>query len=115
MPIPVICPGCSSRFTVSDKFAGLTGPCPKCKKPITIPTKSAGEVTIHEPEPASGKGATSRMPTAPIVFQEKPLSMVSVAGVIAGVVGSLLVAVDTGSCATGRSSLSRTRASRCGA
>ena len=93
MAISVVCSGCKSRFTVSDQFAGRTGPCPKCKKPIVIPTKSAGEVTIHEPDPPAAKGATGRMPTAPIVFQERPLSMVTVAGVIAGIVGSLVVAV----------------------
>ena len=93
MAISVVCSGCKSRFTVSDQFAGRTGPCPKCKKPITIPAKPTGQVTIHEPEPPAAKGTTGRMPTAPIVFHEKPLSMVAVAGVIAGTIGSVLVAV----------------------
>jgi hypothetical protein len=93
MAISVLCSGCKSRFTVSDQFAGRTGPCPKCKKPITIPAKSAGEVTIHEPEPASGKGTTSRMPTAPIVFQERPLSLAKAGGVITGALASVIVAV----------------------
>lgn len=92
MAISVVCPGCKSRFTVSDQFAGRTGPCPKCKKPITIPKKAAGEVTIHEPERPAEKGSTGRMPTAPIVFQEKPLSLLVVAGVIAGALGCMLVA-----------------------
>lgn len=93
MAISVVCSGCKSRFTVSDQFAGRTGPCPKCKKPITIPKKSAGEVTIHEPERPAAKGATGRMPTAPIVFQEKPLSLVVVAAVIAGAIGCMLAAL----------------------
>ena len=55
MAIAVLCPGCKSQFTVSDQYAGRTGPCPKCKKPITIPAVTAAAVTIHEPEaPDSG-------------------------------------------------------------
>jgi hypothetical protein len=69
MPIPVICPGCKSRFTVSDKFAGLTGPCPKCKQPIKIPS-----ITIHEPEaPVAASVGTGRAPTAPIPRFDRPV------------------------------------------
>jgi hypothetical protein len=49
MPIPVTCPGCLTRFTVADKFAGQKGPCPKCKKVIVVPKKE-DEVVIHAPE-----------------------------------------------------------------
>jgi hypothetical protein len=49
MPINVTCPGCLKRFKVADKFAGQTGPCPKCKTVITIPKKEE-EVIIHAPE-----------------------------------------------------------------
>jgi hypothetical protein len=49
MPINVTCPGCLKRFSVADKFAGQTGPCPKCKTVITIPKKE-DEVVIHAPE-----------------------------------------------------------------
>ena len=49
MPINVTCPGCLKRFSVADKFAGKKGPCPKCKKIITIPKKE-DEVVIHAPE-----------------------------------------------------------------
>lgn len=58
MPIQVTCPGCLKRFQVNEKFAGKTGPCPNCSKPITIPAKSE-EVVIHAPEhegPADSKG-----------------------------------------------------------
>lgn len=54
MPIQVTCPGCLSRFTVSDKYAGKKGPCPKCKKELTVPDKSQ-EVVIHAPESAGPK------------------------------------------------------------
>ena len=53
MAIAVICPSCKSRFSVSDQFAGRTGPCPKCKKPIKIPAVTAEAVVIHEPEAQS--------------------------------------------------------------
>ena len=36
MAIKVLCPGCRTLFTVSDKFAGRTGPCPKCKAPFLV-------------------------------------------------------------------------------
>jgi hypothetical protein len=49
MPINVTCPGCMKRFTVADKFAGQTGPCPNCKQKITIP-KLEDQVIIHAPE-----------------------------------------------------------------
>ena len=56
--IRVTCPGCHTRFNVSEKFAGKEGPCPKCKKTITIPAKEE-KVVIHEqdkgPKDSSGK------------------------------------------------------------
>ncbi|MFM7035594.1 MAG: hypothetical protein ACKOYJ_10530 [Planctomycetia bacterium] len=87
MPISVVCTGCKSRFSVSDQFAGRTGPCPKCKKPITIPKRAVAEVTIHEPEAPAATGASGRMPTAPIVFKEAPLSMLTI-----GLVGAAALA-----------------------
>ncbi len=58
MPISVVCPSCQARFSVSEKFAGKQGPCPKCKKPITVPNAPTEEVTIHAPEDFAG-GATT--------------------------------------------------------
>ena len=48
MAIVVVCPSCRKRYQVSDKFAGMSGACPNCKKPIRVPTK-AEEVKIFEP------------------------------------------------------------------
>ena len=53
MPIQVTCPGCMQRFSVSEKFAGKEGPCPKCKAKITIPNPDE-EVVIHAPEHSEG-------------------------------------------------------------
>jgi hypothetical protein len=94
MPINVICPGCHARFTVAEKFAGQTGPCPKCKKPITIP-KLEEQVVIHAPEHseagAVGKGGRHVLKTfrrQDTKFQ--PLLFAIVAGVVLTV---LLVAI----------------------
>ena len=65
MPIPVTCPGCLARFSVSDKFAGKQGPCPKCKQTITIPDKSQ-EVVIHAPETSGPKDSAGRPVLKPI-------------------------------------------------
>lgn len=94
MPIQVVCPGCKSRFTVSDQFAGRTGPCPKCKQSITIPAPAAKAVTIHEPEaPAASSQGSGRVPTAPIVSTERPVSAIQFVVVGVGVVTCLIGAV----------------------
>jgi hypothetical protein len=64
MAIPVICPGCKTAFRVSDKFAGQTGPCPKCKAPIKIPA-ATGEVKVHAPD-AGPKDAKGKLVFKPI-------------------------------------------------
>lgn len=65
MPIPVTCPGCLARFTVSDKYAGKQGPCPKCKQLISVPDKSQ-EVVIHAPESSGPKDSTGRPVLKPL-------------------------------------------------
>jgi hypothetical protein len=57
MPISVVCPSCQARFSVSEKFAGKQGPCPKCKNKITVPMP-VEEVKIHAPEDFSGGSTT---------------------------------------------------------
>lgn len=83
MPIQVTCPGCKATFSVSEKFAGKQGPCPKCKAPIQVPKVAAAanpagaatvsktavagkpaaveppvDVKIHGPEEAAKTGKT---------------------------------------------------------
>lgn len=102
MPIPVICPGCNARFTVSDQFAGRTGPCPKCKQPITIPAAVVKAVTIHEPEPpAATSPGSGRMPTAPIKRVEKPIPGLAFAATGAGAVVLMAAAWAAGALAGG--------------
>ena len=59
MAIHVTCPSCLKRFTVADEHAGKTGPCPSCKKPITIP-KADEAVVIHAPKPDGPTDAKGR-------------------------------------------------------
>jgi hypothetical protein len=81
MPIQVTCPSCLARFTVSDKYAGKKGPCPKCKKEITVPDKSQ-EVIIHAPEPTGPKDSKGVSVLKPIKRTEFSLSNIqlSIAG-----------------------------------
>ena len=74
MPIQVTCPGCLKRFTVNDKFAGKSGPCPSCRKVIKIPEKS-DEVVIHAPEPTGPKDSTGKSVLKPLRRKEVALSM----------------------------------------
>src|SRR5690242_8110423 len=90
MAIDVTCPACHTRFQVSEKFAGKSGPCPKCKKTIKVPELKE-QVVIHAPEvsgPVDSKGVAV---LKPIARTEVRLSM----PVIAGIVGSVLVVLIT--------------------
>jgi hypothetical protein len=86
MPIHVTCPGCLTRFTVGDKFAGQKGPCPKCKTAIEIP-KPGDEVVIHAPEhsEAGAIGTGGRHALKTYKRQDakfKPLVFASVVGIV---------------------------------
>jgi hypothetical protein len=91
MAIPVVCPGCKSTFTVSDKFAGRTGPCPKCKKPITIPAAPV-QVTIHAPDEAAAS-VPGRITTTPIEFVEQPVPKTAFIAAAVGAVVLMLLAL----------------------
>jgi hypothetical protein len=90
MPIQVTCPSCHARFNVSDKYAGQSGPCPKCKQPIRVPTKSE-EVVIHAPEEFGPKDAKGRAVLKPLERQETAASPVMIAGIAAAVVTTVAV------------------------
>ncbi|MBL8856443.1 MAG: hypothetical protein JNK57_20945 [Planctomycetaceae bacterium] len=74
MAIQVTCGSCFTRFSVSDKFAGQKGPCPKCKTVITIPT-AAEQVVIHERE-SGPKDTAGRPVLRPIFRQETPITAI---------------------------------------
>jgi hypothetical protein len=98
MAIQVVCPGCKKSFNVDDKFAGKTGPCPKCKTKITIPAKQA-EVKVHAPDEFSGggRGVTGKLALKPIARQEtriKPAMAAVIGGAtIAAIAWALLMRV----------------------
>jgi len=92
MAIQVICTGCRATFTVSDKFAGRTGPCPKCKKPIVVPSTAPKVVTIHAPDEATA-AVPGRPSTAPIVFVEHQAPTSAFVGVGVGAVVALLLSL----------------------
>ena len=75
MPIVVTCSGCRTRFQVSDQFAGKTGPCPKCKAVIRVPTKEE-EVRIKVPEQvvSAGKTIAKKALSEPLARKEFKLS-----------------------------------------
>ncbi|MCO8122906.1 hypothetical protein NHH03_14250 [Stieleria sp. TO1_6] len=75
MPIQVTCRHCLKRFQVSDKFAGKTGPCPNCKKPIEIPAIDE-QVVIHAPQDDSPKDSTGTSVLKPVVRKETDVTKV---------------------------------------
>src|SRR5882672_3989576 len=88
MPITVLCPGCKARFSVSEKFAGKKGPCPKCKTVITVPEVMAEEVKIHVPElfASGGKDSKGRAVSKPILREETKLKPVATAAAAAAAI-----------------------------
>lgn len=112
MPIAIICPGCHSRFQVSEKFGGKQGPCPKCKTLINIP-KATEQVKIQEPENYGGtKDTKGRLVLKPIEREETRLSpnaAVAIGAVcvltlgLSWMIGRAAPQVDTGPEATAHS------------
>lgn len=97
MAISVLCSGCKSRFTVSDQFAGRTGPCPKCKKPITIPKPAVDSVVIHEPERVAGPAtAPGAIPLKPLPKRDRPVPISSILAILAGLTILLVAAWGVG-------------------
>ena len=98
MPISVVCPGCQARFSVSEKFAGKKGPCPKCKAPITIPELPKEEVKIHVPEAfaTGGKDSKGRAVLKPIARTETKVTTKAIVVVVGSVVAVLAVAFVLG-------------------
>jgi hypothetical protein len=96
MAITIVCPGCHGRFSVSDKFGGKQGPCPKCKTVITIP-KAGEEVKIHAPEDYGGaKSTTGKLVLKPIAREQTKLSTPWVAAIGAATIITLGLAFILG-------------------
>lgn len=91
MPIQITCQKCHKRFSVNDKFAGRTGPCPSCKNPIKIPDKSE-EVVIHSPD-VGPKDSSGKAVLAPIEREEVKASPVAIVGIVGAILLSIIAAV----------------------
>jgi len=98
MSILVVCNSCRTRFQVSEKFAGRSGPCPKCKAVIQIPAKKS-EVTIHGGEDfaTGGRDAAGQLVLKPIARKETRLDPTMAAGVAGGALVVLLITWVAGS------------------
>lgn len=92
MPIDVTCPGCRTRFRVSEKFAGKEGPCPKCKKVIKVPD-TAEEVVVHAPEQFGPKDQQGRAVLKPIGRTDTKISPLLAVGIGAAILVALVVAL----------------------
>lgn len=92
MPIQVTCQKCHKRFSVSEQFAGKSGPCPNCKTTIKIPTKE-DEVVIHTPESYGPTDSSGKAILKPIEREEVEASPVWIVGVVGGVIVSIIAAV----------------------
>lgn len=90
--ITVTCQNCHKRFSVSEKFAGKSGPCPACKKIIKIPEKG-DEIVIHAPAPTGAVDSTGQAILKPIEREEVETSPVAVIGIVGAIVVSIIAAV----------------------
>lgn len=97
MAIFVVCPGCKKRFSVSDKFAGQTGPCPNCKATIRIPTPEE-EVKIHAPTQFAegGRSVDGQLLTKPIARKEEKWTATRILAIVGTSVGVLIVTAAGG-------------------
>ncbi len=62
MAFDFVCPFCHSRIRVDDRFAGKSGPCAECGKPVTMPGKRRSEAAD---ESSSSDGPVFRNSTGP--------------------------------------------------
>ena len=59
MPIAYTCPHCGKQFSVAEQYAGQSGPCAACGKPITIPLPTGMPPFAPQPSKGGGLGAVA--------------------------------------------------------
>jgi hypothetical protein len=91
MAIQVTCPGCLKRFSVADQHAGKQGPCPNCKKTITIP-KLEDQVVIHE-QPTGPVDSKGRSVLKTFRRQDSKFSPLIAAAAVGGMLLAVIAAV----------------------
>src|SRR5688572_27064342 len=77
MAINFTCPFCGAQTNVADQYAGQTGPCARCGKPVTIPLAGTGGV------PAGAAVAAAGIPTVLLILGVVGVSLLCVVGVVA--------------------------------
>ena len=92
MPIQITCQKCHKRFSVSEKFAGKSGPCPNCKTTIKIPEKPE-EVVIHGPDNFGPTDSSGKAILKPIEREEVETNPVAIVGIVGGIVVAILAAI----------------------
>ena len=92
MAITVVCTACKARLQVSDKYAGKSGACPKCKALVKIPSLQE-QVKVHAPEDfaSGGKGTAGQLLTKPIAREDAKFNPLLASLVTAGVILVLVV------------------------
>ena len=93
MPIRVTCPGCLKKFQVGEQFAGRKGPCPNCKKEITIPDPKKDKVVIETAEDMLPKDSTGQSILKPITRQQDNITSVQIAIIATVVITYFIVAL----------------------
>lgn len=88
MPIRVTCPNpkCLKKFQVSEQFAGKKGPCPACKKEITIPDPKKDGVKIHAADTDVPVDSTGRSVLKPVFRKDEAISKAAILSIIGLVV-----------------------------
>jgi hypothetical protein len=93
MAIVVVCPGCRKSYEVSDKFAGKSGPCPKCKQILQVPALSE-QVQVHTPTEfaSGGRNASGKLDLKPITHTDAKLQPLATTIIVAAALATLFAA-----------------------
>src|SRR3954452_9522923 len=59
MPIAYSCPHCGKQYSVAEQYAGQTGLCASCGKPITIPMPAGMAGYAYAPQPGKSGGGVA--------------------------------------------------------
>ena len=92
MAIQVTCPKCFKRFSVSDKFAGKSGPCPNCNEILRVPEANES-VTIHAPDDGGPKDRSGQSVLKPIRRTETVVTRNGLILTVAALIAAAAVAI----------------------
>jgi prepilin-type processing-associated H-X9-DG protein len=84
MPIQFACPHCGKQTTVADQYAGQSGPCAGCGKPVSVPFSSAAS---YPGPPSAGAGSAAGAGAAVLVIGIVLLGSLLVCGGVVAMIG----------------------------